>query len=396
MKFCKNLQRVVDISDPEWAPYWTNYKMLKKLIKELPSLVPPDFSGTTLKVRNNSFSSDDVDSDDADFNKKSLTFSSRGKSASMGHSGISSPLPTPTAKSNNSMMNSPTTRSKNALSTVATNISDTSNTATKQYQSQVSVGKLHKSPGEVAFFKLLHGELKKAIRFFSKAEEEFAIREERVRESMIIMKKPNSIMLINDRWSVLAKSVYRLYKDLLLLETFAIMSYCAYSKILKKHDKVTGYETRVAFMSNVVNKANFTNYPNLVQMISRTETLYDEVSHLLESEGKQGLYEDERLFLNMIHRLNEQALDTAGEEGAPDVTVRKEKKGLRPPMRCDGMGNEAALGDMNKSKASSNVVSENDVTAELRILVEENLNRKVNPVTEVSERIQTKRARTLR
>lgn len=29
MKFCKNLQRVVDISDPEWAPYWVNYKMLK-------------------------------------------------------------------------------------------------------------------------------------------------------------------------------------------------------------------------------------------------------------------------------------------------------------------------------------------------------------------------------
>lgn len=29
MKFCKNLQRVVDISDPEWAPYWINYKMLK-------------------------------------------------------------------------------------------------------------------------------------------------------------------------------------------------------------------------------------------------------------------------------------------------------------------------------------------------------------------------------
>ena len=29
MKFCKNLQRVVDISDPEWSPYWVNYKMLK-------------------------------------------------------------------------------------------------------------------------------------------------------------------------------------------------------------------------------------------------------------------------------------------------------------------------------------------------------------------------------
>ena len=27
--FCKNLQQIVEIADPEWAPYWTNYKMLK-------------------------------------------------------------------------------------------------------------------------------------------------------------------------------------------------------------------------------------------------------------------------------------------------------------------------------------------------------------------------------
>jgi hypothetical protein len=35
MKFCKSLQRMMDISDPEWVPYYTNYKMLKKLVKEL-------------------------------------------------------------------------------------------------------------------------------------------------------------------------------------------------------------------------------------------------------------------------------------------------------------------------------------------------------------------------
>ena len=40
-------------------------------------------------------------------------------------------------------------------------------------------------------------------------------------------------------------------------------------------------------------------------MISRTEKFYDEVSQLLEVEGKQGLHEDEQLFLNMIQRLNE-------------------------------------------------------------------------------------------
>jgi len=29
MKFGKNLLRVAEISDPEWVPYWVNYKALK-------------------------------------------------------------------------------------------------------------------------------------------------------------------------------------------------------------------------------------------------------------------------------------------------------------------------------------------------------------------------------
>jgi hypothetical protein len=49
MKFCKNLQRVVDISDPEWAPYWTNYKMLK-----VGSLSP--FSFFTRRINESAFS----------------------------------------------------------------------------------------------------------------------------------------------------------------------------------------------------------------------------------------------------------------------------------------------------------------------------------------------------
>lgn len=95
---------------------------------------------------------------------------------------------------------------------------------------------LGKSPGEIAFFKLLHSEFKKATYFFDKAQAEFEIREERVREGMEIMKQPNSIM-VNEKWSMLAKSIFKLYKDLLLLETYAIMAYCSFSKILKKHDK---------------------------------------------------------------------------------------------------------------------------------------------------------------
>lgn len=152
-----------------------------------------------------------------------------------------------------------------------------------------------KSPGEVAFFKLLHSEFKKASVFFDRATEEFSIREERVREGLEVMRQPNSIM-VNEKWSLMAKSIYRLYKDLLLFETFAIMAYCSFSKILKKHDKVTGYDTKIAFMSNIVNRANFAHYPKVLAMISRCERLYEEVSANLLREGKEGLYEDERTY----------------------------------------------------------------------------------------------------
>merc|ERR1711933_300438 len=111
-------------------------------------------------------------------------------------------------------------------------------------------------------------------------------------------------IMIDCRWSVVAKSLYRLYKDLMLLETFAIMTYCSFSKILKKHDKVTGFITRKAFMENVVSKANFSNYPNVLAMITSCETLFEEVYNFLVSEGRQCLDEDERLFLNMICHLN--------------------------------------------------------------------------------------------
>lgn len=219
---------------------------------------------------------------------------------------------------------------------------------------------LGRNPGEIAFFKLLHAEFKKACHFFGRAEQEFIIREERVREGMEIMKRPNSIM-VNEKWSMLAKSIYRLYKDLLLLETFAIMTYCSFSKILKKHDKVTGHQTRAAFMANIVGKANFTNYPKVLEMITRCEQLYDDVSNRLLQEGKEGLYEDERLFINMISRLNDQALDN------PDAPNRKE--GRRPPQqKVSFLTSAASTSGMHHLGR----IPESTAVSTLRLLVEEN------------------------
>jgi SPX domain len=159
----------------------------------------------------------------------------------------------------------------------------------------------------------------------------------------------------------LAKSIYQLYKDLLLLETFAIMTYCSFSKILKKHDKVTGYATRAAFMANIVNNANFTNYPTLLEMINRCERMYEEVSHRLVQDGKEVLYEDERLFINMIVRLNEQVLDTVDEDGAA-----RPKEPRRASIVVDAASSTAAKSPMNPSKPES------IATSTLRSMVEEN------------------------
>lgn len=281
MKFCRNLQRVINITDPEWAPYWTNYKMLKKFLKAVVGGEPS---------RSESPQSDMSENSD------------EGENANDG--------------SDENKYDTPTHEEKIDVANGASRIGGAGASSAAQ---------MSRHPGEVAFFKLLNSELKKAIHFFDNAQLEFEIREARVREGIEIMRKANSLM-VDEKWSLMAKSLYRLYKELLLLETYAIMTYCSFSKILKKHDKLTKHNTRIAFMKNVVNKANFSHYPKLLGMINRCEHLYDEVSQSLIVEGKSGLYEDERLFINMIHRLNEQALNTAEEEGAPDLEGRKESR----------------------------------------------------------------------
>ena len=52
-------------------------------------------------------------------------------------------------------------------------------------------------------------------------------------------------------------NIYKLSRDLLLLETYCIMAFTAFSKILKKHDKVTGHNTKHAFMTKIVIPCNF-------------------------------------------------------------------------------------------------------------------------------------------
>lgn len=309
----------------------------EKLIKELPSLVPSDpATGTTPKDADEktAVTSTETDVQESASSESKLEMTDDGPDATHTH------------------------EQHHGEHTGAEKVSVSATAGEQQAAEPAEAAReqLGKSPGEVAFFKLLHAEFKKATHFFEKAQEEFEIREERVREGMEIMKQPNSIM-VNEKWSMLAKSIFRLYKDLLLLETYAIMAYCSFSKILKKHDKVTGHKTRAPFMTNIVNKANFTHYPKLLGMISRCERLYAEVSERLQLEGKAGLYEDERLFINMISRLNEQVIDTPDGEGAGGPERKESSRRLPNVASVVGSTKQAESADVSKLRS---LVEEHD------------------------------------
>mmetsp|Transcript_11234 Transcript_11234/g.21427 ORF Transcript_11234/g.21427 Transcript_11234/m.21427 type:complete len:372 (+) Transcript_11234:114-1229(+) len=338
MKFCKSLQRVVEISDPAYSAFFVNYRMLKKLIKELPSFVTSEIDGGK--------EASELDETGA----AAAAAADSHNPPTLIESGPESTHELPAGKETDPQHERQHHGEHSGAEKVCDGVDHVSAEPVE------AARELGKSPGEVAFFKLLHAEFKKATYFFEKAQTEFEIREERVREGMEIMKQPGYSIMVNEKWSLLAKSIFKLYKDLLLLETYAIMAYCAFSKILKKHDKVTGHKTRAPFMTNVVNKANFTHYPNLLGMISRCERLYAEVSERLQQEGKEGLYEDERLFINMISRLNEQVIDSPDGEGAGGPE-RKEKARCVPQVAVAGTAKQFESADVSKLRS---LVEEHD------------------------------------
>jgi hypothetical protein len=86
-------------------------------------------------------------------------------------------------------------------------------------------------------------------------------------------------------------------------------------------------------MTNVVNKANFAHYPQLLNMIVTCENLYDEVCKFLLADGKlesvksMELYTDsERGYITMIQQLHEHVLESAEGEGLCIVQQQQQQE----------------------------------------------------------------------
>jgi SPX domain len=128
---------------------------------------------------------------------------------------------------------------------------------------------LKQDRNECVFFKLLYAEMNKATHFFEQTQLQYQLRVGQLQD-LLDTDTGNSILQGEQR-QAWAQNILHLHQDLLRLETFAIMTYCGLSKILKKHDKVTGFHTRNAFMANVVHPASITHTPQLQAMIQKCQ-----------------------------------------------------------------------------------------------------------------------------
>lgn len=113
----------------------------------------------------------------------------------------------------------------------------------------------------------------------------------------------------------LMSACVKLYKDLLLLENYAIMNYCGFSKILKKHDKLRpNFTTRAQFMKNVVNHAPFAQYPGVVAMLQEIEMLFNQIqSASPQMPGESG---DKLLMIDTMRSINTEASIMQQQEAA--------------------------------------------------------------------------------
>jgi len=198
MKFGKQLLTVVRACDKEWRPYWIDYSLLKKLIKEITKKNPPQ-NLTHANARENIF--------------------------------------------------------------------------------------IMKNPDEVHFFKEIKSQLENVSQFFDKKSKE-------MREAKIILEREYNFIAKKDDQidadvQALLEKIAKYYRELLLFESFGIFNFYGFSKILKKHDRWTGYSTKEKFMGNVVETHAFARQQNLTELLDAAKYLYERTTTLKNNSFKK-------------------------------------------------------------------------------------------------------------
>ncbi|KAG9415602.1 hypothetical protein AC1031_009044 [Aphanomyces cochlioides] len=191
MKFGKELLNAVNQSNPEWGPFWMNYKALKKRIKAV------------VKTHNKATS------------------------------------PTRTSQDTDREVD------------------------------------LTQNQEEIDFFTELRDQLRKLACFYVAEEKRYLFRFQQLQSVLKEMKKKSEVDEIDAKRLMVA--CVHFYGECIQLENYAVTNYQGFSKILKKHDKMTGHNTRTKYMRKMVNQSPFANYPQLISILDGTERMFTEI-----------------------------------------------------------------------------------------------------------------------
>ncbi|CAM9271448.1 unnamed protein product, partial [Heterosigma akashiwo] len=112
---------------------------------------------------------------------------------------------------------------------------------------------------ESEFTKLVVNELRKCCNFYDTMSTQLQQRKSWIRQCLDHYERHAVNENLRPRARLL-QACLNFYRDLLLIENYAIMNYCGFSKILKKHDKRSRYKIRDTFMTRFVQAQDFARY----------------------------------------------------------------------------------------------------------------------------------------
>lgn len=72
----------------------------------------------------------------------------------------------------------------------------------------------------------------------------------------------------------------------LLVENYAVLNYCGFTKILKKHDKLRSTHTKVRYMSKMVNDRNFAKFDDVRQALEKLEASFERLSKVAGAQNQ--------------------------------------------------------------------------------------------------------------
>lgn len=147
---------------------------------------------------------------------------------------------------------------------------------------------------EKIFFSQLKQELEKVTNTFEKLEQQLFIRFTEFLPKIDKLKKSfeqHFSLRYADNVSSVVEECAELHFLLVCLESYAVINYAGFTKILKKHDKVTGFATRDKYMMKLVDEKSFAQHKRIKGVLNAVTLAFGNLkSMLLKDKSGTNVY----------------------------------------------------------------------------------------------------------